>query len=141
MAVTRADVIAEARSWIGTPFKHQGRLKGVGVDCGGLLICVGKALGVSDFDTTGYARVPYGRQLMVHCDEHLTRIGRDEFGPGDVLVMRWRRVPQHVAIVADGGFPCSIIHAFDQVGRVVEHRLDETWAARIMQAYRVPGVE
>ena len=30
-------VIAEARTWIGTPYQHKGRVKGVGVDCGGLL--------------------------------------------------------------------------------------------------------
>lgn len=141
MTVTRAQVIAEARSWVGTPFHHQGRLKGVGVDCAGLLICVGKELGLSDFDVTGYARVPDGRMLQAHCDAHLIRIARDEVRPGDVLLMRWRRYPQHVAIMADGGEPCSIIHAYEDVGRCVEHRLDETWAARIVQAYRIRGVE
>lgn len=33
----RADVVAEARTWKGTPYQHKGRVKGVGVDCGGLL--------------------------------------------------------------------------------------------------------
>lgn len=32
-----AQVIAEARSWIGTPYHHKGRVKGVGVDCGGMV--------------------------------------------------------------------------------------------------------
>lgn len=158
MTVTRAQVIAEARSWVGTPFHHQGRLKGVGVDCAGLLICVGKALGLSDFDVTGYARVPDGRTLLRHCDEHMTRIPRDEAQPGDVLLMRWRRYPQHVAIVADrppsfaqerfggqtlrslGGGGLNIIHAHEDAGSCVEHRLDETWAARVVQAYRIPGL-
>lgn len=30
-------VISEARSWLGTPYNHKARIKGVGVDCGGLL--------------------------------------------------------------------------------------------------------
>ncbi len=34
---TRTGILAEARSWIGTPYHHKGRLKGVGVDCGGLI--------------------------------------------------------------------------------------------------------
>jgi len=28
----RQAIIAEARSWIGTPYLHHGRVKGVGVD-------------------------------------------------------------------------------------------------------------
>lgn len=37
-------IIQEARTWLGTPFKHQGRLKGQGVDCLGLLVGVAAAL-------------------------------------------------------------------------------------------------
>jgi cell wall-associated NlpC family hydrolase len=33
----RAAIVAEARSWIGTPYRHQASLKGVGTDCLGLL--------------------------------------------------------------------------------------------------------
>ena len=35
--VTRAAIVAEARSWIGTPYRHQGSLKGAGCDCLGLI--------------------------------------------------------------------------------------------------------
>jgi cell wall-associated NlpC family hydrolase len=34
---TRRSILAEAESWIGTPYHHMARCKGVGVDCGGLL--------------------------------------------------------------------------------------------------------
>lgn len=30
-------IIAEGRTWKHTPYQHKGRVKGVGVDCGGLL--------------------------------------------------------------------------------------------------------
>lgn len=33
----RAAIIAEARTWQGTPYVHKGRIKGVGADCGGFL--------------------------------------------------------------------------------------------------------
>lgn len=33
----RKIAIDEARTWIDTPYQHKGRVKGVGVDCGGLL--------------------------------------------------------------------------------------------------------
>ena len=32
MIVTRSALIAEARSWLGTPWHHQASLKGVGCD-------------------------------------------------------------------------------------------------------------
>jgi cell wall-associated NlpC family hydrolase len=35
-------IVTQARGWIGTPFHHQARLKGIGCDCLGL--CVGVAL-------------------------------------------------------------------------------------------------
>jgi hypothetical protein len=31
-----SEILAAARTWLGTPWSHQGRLKGVSVDCGGL---------------------------------------------------------------------------------------------------------
>ena len=37
-------LVAEARSWIGTPYRHQASLKGVGCDCLGLLRGVWRAL-------------------------------------------------------------------------------------------------
>ena len=40
MTTTRTDVVAAAREWLGTPFHHQARLRGVGVDCVGLVIGV-----------------------------------------------------------------------------------------------------
>ena len=44
MTVTRTDIIAEARAWIGTPYRHQASLKGVGCDCLGLVRGVWRAL-------------------------------------------------------------------------------------------------
>lgn len=46
----RQTIIAEARSWIGTPFRHQGRRKGQGVDCLGLLAGVAAALALKGRD-------------------------------------------------------------------------------------------
>ena len=41
---TRTRIIAEARAWIGTPYRHQARCKGVGCDCLGLVRGVWRAL-------------------------------------------------------------------------------------------------
>ena len=37
MSVSREDILAEAASWIGTPYLHQASVKGAGCDCLGLV--------------------------------------------------------------------------------------------------------
>ena len=37
MTFTRAAIITETRAWIGTPYRHQASLKGIGCDCLGLV--------------------------------------------------------------------------------------------------------
>ncbi len=42
--MTRDDIISETLSWLGTPYRHQASLKGVGCDCLGLVRGVWRAL-------------------------------------------------------------------------------------------------
>lgn len=35
--VTRAAIVAEARRWLGTPYRHQASVIGAGADCLGLV--------------------------------------------------------------------------------------------------------
>lgn len=135
---TRSEVIAEARLWLGTPFHHQGRLRGVGCDCIGLVVGVCRALGLGDADARGYARTPDGRSLAEGLARHLAEIPPEAARPGDVLLLRIRRDPQHVGFLGPGG---SIIHAYAGAGRVVETRFDSWWQARLVAAYAIPGVE
>ena len=137
---TRADVIAEARTWAGTPFHHQARLKGVGCDCIGLVLGVGRALGLlpPGLDATGYARQPDGSSLRDGFDRYGVPLAIEQVRPGDILLMRIRRDPQHVGILLPGG---AIIHAHSAVGRVVEVPLDERWMERVLGAYAYPGLE
>lgn len=150
MTATRAEVVAEARTWLGTPFHHQARVKGVGVDCAGLVIGVARSLDLvpASFDVTGYARNPDGKSLLAFCDEHMHRIERSEMQPGDILVLRWDHDPQHLGIVGDylhGGL--SLIHALgvpgDKRSRVIEHRLDlmvMVGGGQFVAAFGLPGV-
>ncbi len=148
MTVSREAIVAEARSWLGTPWQHQARAKGVGVDCAGLVIGVSRALGLvtAGMDVNHYARMPDGRSLLAHCDEWMRRVALALARPGDVLVMRFDEHPQHLAIVADyahGGL--AIVHALDsrdrKRARVVEHRLSPVLRAKVVAAYVLPGVE
>ena len=44
--ITRQQVVAEALSWIGTPYIKNGRVKGVGADCATILFCVYRNCGL-----------------------------------------------------------------------------------------------
>lgn len=142
--VTRMQLVAAAREWIGTPFHHQGRLQGVGVDCVGLVIGVARQLGLvaPAFDVPAYPRAPDGASLMHLVDLHLMPLQMDEpVQPGHVIVVRLDAHPQHLGIVGDyrhGGL--SIIHAAAQPGRVIETRLMFSRAMRFVGAFNVPGV-
>lgn len=128
-----------ARRYLDTPYRHQGRRMGVGIDCVGLLICVARDLGkiAPDWDVTGYARIPDGVQLLRHLDENLDTVSQADMAPGDIVCVAFQDWPQHVGIVGDyahGGL--SIIHAAIKARRVVEHRLLFARAMRFVSAFR-----
>lgn len=130
--IARADIVREARRYVGTPFAHQGRQLGRGIDCAGVVVCVARTLGLSDYDADGYGREPQGELLRHILDEQMVQVPVAEIAPGDVLLMRFDRYPQHLAVVTDYG----VVHAYETVGRCVEHRLDDKWRRRIVAAYR-----
>lgn len=142
---TRAEIVATARSFIGTPFHHQGRLPGVGLDCAGVPIVISWRHGIKpmDFDVTGYARAPDGSALKAYCDEHMVQISLEQLQPADVVLVRWRNgPPQHLGLVADylhGGL--SMIHAEGyRHKKVMETRLLFGRAMCFVAAYSIPGV-
>ena len=150
---TASMIVAEARSWLGTPYRHQGRRKGVACDCLGLIAGVGRALGFTAYDERGYSPHPDGISLRAKCDSYLMPVEAagdpgSEPGtgpPAGAVLLLWvqnRRVPQHLGIVsrlADGR--PGLIHAHQMLGEVKEHGLDEFWRKRIVQVYEFPGVE
>jgi cell wall-associated NlpC family hydrolase len=131
--VTRQNIVDEARTYLNVRWHHQGRNM-AGVDCLGLVILVAHQLGLTDFDTADYGRIPDGQRLRAGLTEHMDVTRTHQ--PGDVLLMRFEQHPQHVAIVTDRG----IIHAYAQVRKVVEHRLDSVWSSRIVAAYSFNGI-
>lgn len=127
------DMIAAARSMIGTPFKHQGRIPGVALDCAGLIVCSMRKCGLSVDDQSGYSRLPRNRQLESAVDSQSVVDRVSDRQAGDIFLMRFNKDPQHLAIFTGE----NIIHSWQIPGQVVEHRLDEDWAQRIVSIYRV----
>lgn len=142
---TRAELVAEARSWLGTPWVHQGRMKGVAGDCVALVTMTGKAKGLTTFDITDYVRKPDGVALLALLRRYLIEIPVAQMQPGDVLCFVFNRIPHHIGVAGDyrgEGGGLSVIHGDNSATQmVVEHRLDERWRARICAAFKYPGIE
>ena len=145
---TRTQVIAEARSWMGTRFHHQARVKGVGVDCINLVIAVATELQLiaPDFvwesypEYQGYGLSPNEPLLLAGCERFLVRISLKEVRPADILILKFATEAQHFALVTQTE-PTYIIHAYAQVRRVTEHGFDALWQSRLVACYRFKNLE
>lgn len=124
-------IVDACRNYLGVPFRHQGRNR-LGLDCGGLLVVAAKDCGIELDDIKGYQRQPDGKTLMATMERNLTRVYRaPEYG--DIVLMRLRKLPQHIAIITDKG----MIHAHSEAGKVVEHRLDDFWRQSIVGVFEL----
>jgi NlpC/P60 family putative phage cell wall peptidase len=120
-ASARAAVVAEAIAWLGTPYHHRARLKGVGVDCAQLPIGVYANVGLIEaFDTGEYPPDWHlhraGERYIAVISRLAGEIDPAEVQPGDVLLFKFGRAFSHGAIVTD--WP-RIVHANRKDGAVV----------------------
>ena len=144
----RSEVVEIARTYIGTPFRHQGRSKVYGVDCVGLLVCVLWECNIKVDDIASYNGLVDAGLLRSKLDLTLdeipltigmngnVQVGYYDYKPGDILLLRIGKNPQHIGIVTDIG----IIHTHEGSGYVVETSLGK-WKERIVTAYHIYGVE
>lgn len=144
-AVTADDIIAAARSWIGTPYVHQASAKGAGCDCLGLVRGVWRTL----YGREPEAPPPYTPDwnerrhaagedaLLAAARRHLVARNPPGYAPGDVLVFRVAAggPAKHCAIASEDD---HFIHAY--AGRaVVESAMNRWWRARIAGVFMFPG--
>ena len=146
---TRADIVACARTYVGTPFGHQGRQKGMLLDCVGLPLMVAGELGLKDrFENlihgglyTKYTAQPLGNFVKDTAARHLVRKPIDQIAPGDVLALRVVSAACHVGMVGDSPEGLTLIHAQNGAGeKCVEHLLDDQWRSRIAGVFSFPEV-
>jgi NlpC/P60 family putative phage cell wall peptidase len=135
-------IVAEARSWIGTPYRHQGSLKGVGCDCLGLVrgvwrACYGEEPEALPPYAADWAEARGGEPLVKAAQRHLVEVDVKEFGPGDVLLFRWRNgyTAKHLAIATSTQ---RMVHAHDGAA-VAEVAIAPWWRRRLAFAFRFPA--
>jgi len=143
--IAREGIVAAARGWIGTPYRHQASVKGAGCDCLGLLRGVWReVLGPEPEAPPAYsadwAEAPGGTETMAEAARrHMTEIPLDAARAGDAVLFRMRPngPAKHAAILSGDS---RMIHAWSGHA-VVETSLGRWWRARMAFAFRFPGVE
>jgi NlpC/P60 family putative phage cell wall peptidase len=141
--MTRAEIVAEARAWLGTPYRHQASLKGVGADCLGLVRGVWRNVVGAEPEkpppyTPDWAEALGEETLLGAARRHLSEMPVGEAREGDVLLFRMATgsPAKHAAVVSGPG---RIVHAY--WGRAVcETRLAPWWERRIAAAFSFPEV-
>lgn len=98
-------IVEEAKSWLRTPFHHEARIKGAGVDCGTLIAEV--------FERTGlipHVKIPhYSRDFMLHRDqEWYLQLVMEYFNeiaapllPADIILVKNGRLYSHGMIIVN----------------------------------------
>ncbi len=139
----RERIVAAARGWIGTPYRHQGRLKGVGCDCLGLLVGVwrevtgqssreaprpGKGLAIPPY-TPDWAEALRRETFAEGLRDYLDEIEPEEAREGDIVLFRWRaHLPaKHAGILTA---PDRMVHAQERA-KVAEVALSGWWRRRM----------
>jgi cell wall-associated NlpC family hydrolase len=121
----RAAVIAAARTFVGTRYRSNAAIKGVGVDCATMIALAFAEAGVRPpIDIA-----PYSSQWHLHSEDPLyekaimgnggRQVTADQCQPGDIALYFQGRQFAHGAIITDTD-PLRIIHAYMPSRCVVE---------------------
>ncbi len=143
--MSRPEIVAAAREWLGTPYRHQASLKGWGCDCLGLVRGVWReTVGPEPEAVPAYrpdwAEVGGAETLLEAARRWMVERAPGEAQVGDVLLFRMApdACVKHCAIVSDAGPNPRVIHAY--WGRaVVESRLVPWWRSRLTHAFAFPA--
>lgn len=137
-------ILVEARSWIGTPYRHQATVKGAGTDCLGLLRGIWRSIYGNEPEpvppyTQDWAEPGREEVLQAAAERWLVRKPLDAADTADVLLFRMRdgSIAKHLGLAAEIGPEATFVHAYTGHG-VVESSLSAPWARRIVGRYAFP---
>jgi cell wall-associated NlpC family hydrolase len=156
--IEQRDIVAAARALIGTPFRHQGKDPEFGLDCRGLVLCVGYQIGYQ------FSGREWATDYQVHPDPESEAFARKAGELLEALETEFVRIipinsaalvsstivhiqlpdqplPTHCGILADNQHELTIIHAVgrDYGGEVIEEPL-RRWLPYVAGAFAWKGV-
>jgi cell wall-associated NlpC family hydrolase len=156
-AIERQKFIAEAATWLGTPFRDQADVKGGGVDCAMLLVRAAADTGLITIpgENPRWPR-PYAPQWHLHRSEEkflaiVSQLGaevRREPIPGDVVVYQVGRCFSHGGIILrqvdgkddsnNGELGTHVIHAYYKTQNVTISPLHDSELSFLPDGRRRP---
>lgn len=141
----RAEILAEAKTWIGTPYRGWSCLKGCGTDCGQFLYGVYRAVGlIPEFELPK----DYSLQVSLHrasteyidlVDKYFRQIPEGEAQPGDLVVYKIGKGFAHAAIIVE--WPHYVLQADDHNGVAGAHGTDTPIFRRAERQFRTLRAE
>lgn len=135
-------VVAAARAFLGTPYRHQASLAGAGCDCLGLLRGVWRALyGAEPMAVPAYRadmRDPSNAGALRRAAEALLPVEHGPLAAGQVVLFRLGGMAEakHCGILVSA---TRFIHAQERLG-VVEADLTEPWGRRVCARFVFPDL-
>lgn len=135
------NLITEARSYLGVKWRHQGRSRS-GVDCVGFILLALKHINIPMLEIKGYSRNPDGIKLKEIMDKQpnmRTLLYNEKIKVGDILLLRIRKDPQHVALITNSTTSkLGMIHSYNGgEKKVIEHDFVDYWKNKIVAVYRI----
>ena len=132
---SESDLVAAARSWLGEPWRHQGRGTR-GIDCVGLLIRIAHDFNLTEFDITTYNRRAKGVGFEQHFVNHMNKISLLDLCESDVIVFRDEQYPCHCAMYSESTGRPTIIHSHALRRKVIEEGFEGEWKEKALMAFR-----
>ena len=151
----RAAIVAEAKTWLGTPYKAVGRIKGVGISCAMLVYMVVRAVRAIPEGATepkwysGQVHLNSTEDRMIDC---LIAYGGREIEesaiqPGDIVFYKTGLSFGHIAIGTSSGFAVTCIAQSDPACMVYTNISDwpansiplGTWTSTVAGAWDASG--
>jgi len=126
---------ATAMAYVGTPYRHQGRSPGTGLDCVGIVVCALQAMGVPVNDRRTYRNVPPRSMLRENALRHGFTEVKQQPKRGDILLfwMRHKRLVIHCGVCVGKGH--EMIHV--EAGRRVEIVPLRLWQPQLSSVFRI----
>ncbi len=144
MSARQDRIVAAARGWIGTPYRHQAACRGAGCDCLGLVRGIWREVMGEEPErppaySMDWSEPAREEALWQAALRHLRARPVTGEQPGDVILFRMRdgAVAKHLGICTRAGRDARFVHAYSGHG-VVESALSLPWRRRIVARFTFP---
>jgi NlpC/P60 family putative phage cell wall peptidase len=138
------DIVAEARRWLGTPYRHQASTLGAGADCLGLIRGVWRGLFGHEPElippyTPDWSEATGQEVLLEAAQRRLRQKPLTSSDLGDVIIFRMRanNVAKHLGLTSRRNGVPSFIHSYTDHG-VIETSMSAPWQRKIVARFEFP---